>query len=38
MDLNFSAEELAFRDEARRFFRHGIPRRDPREGRGRGIR
>jgi pimeloyl-CoA dehydrogenase large subunit len=25
MDLNFTAEELAFRDEARRFFRHEFP-------------
>jgi alkylation response protein AidB-like acyl-CoA dehydrogenase len=25
MDLNFTAEELAFRDEARRFFRTEIP-------------
>ena len=25
MDLNFTAEELAFREEARRFFRTAIP-------------
>jgi pimeloyl-CoA dehydrogenase large subunit len=25
MDLNFTADELAFRDEARRFFRHEFP-------------
>ncbi len=35
MDLSFTAEELAFREEARRFFRSGDPAIDPRQG-GRG--
>ena len=37
MDLRFTPEELAFRDEVRRFFRHEIPaeiRRKVSEGRG----
>ena len=37
MDLRFTPEELAFRDEVRQFFRHEIPveiRRKVSEGRG----